>query len=112
MIKNIFSLSLLTFTGFLLFAQTSPVEAKHHCKSRSSFHVNVGTRSSDTLVTRRVVRPVAPTTVIVPQYSTYYTPVYTYEVVPVAPVYYEEVYVTPAPRPVRFGGLSFSLEFF
>jgi len=117
MIKNIFVLGLLVLSGFLLFGHPVQAEAKHHCRSSSvGLNVNVGTRCNDTYVSRRYVsRPVVvPTTVVVPQgyYTPYYAPVYTYQVAPVVPTFYEEVYVAPAPRCVGFSGLSFSWNFF
>jgi hypothetical protein len=116
MIKKTFILSLLFLTGFLLFANATQAEARHHCRSSVGVNVNVGTRSSNTYVTRSYARPVVmPRAVVVPQgyYTPYYAPVYAYEVAPVVvPAYYEEVYVAPAPRPIGFGGLSFSWNFF
>lgn len=117
MIKNTFIFSLLVLTVFLVFGQATHAEARHHCRGCSSssvgLNVSVGTRSSDSYVTRRyVTRPVVvPTAVVVPQgYA--YAPVYAYQVAPVVPTYYEEVYVAPAPRRVGFSDLSFSWNFF
>ena len=95
MIKKTFFLSLLGLIAFLLFAQTPQAEARGHCRSSTSLHVNVGTAYNNNCVTRRYVRPVVvPTTVYAqPCYYNPYAPVYTYQ----APVYVEEVYAAPAP---------------
>ncbi|HEV8051723.1 MAG TPA: hypothetical protein VGP47_04445 [Parachlamydiaceae bacterium] len=107
----------------MLFANTTQAEARYHCRSNVGLNVNVGTRSSDTYVTRHYARQVVvPTTVVVPQgyYTPHYAPVYYqsapvyYQAAPVVPAYYEEVYVAPAPcrMGIGFGGLSFSWNFF
>ena len=113
MIRKTFFLSLLALTATLLFTQVSQAEARSHSRSRTSVQLNVGTgyRCNDAYVVRQYARPVVvPAAVYAPQhcYSPYYAPVYACQ----APVYVEEVYVAPAPRPIGFGGLSFSWNFF
>lgn len=110
MIKKIVFLSFAVLTAVLLFTQPAQAEAKSHCRRSTNVQLNVGqTYRNDAYVVRRCARPVAvPTAVYVPEYRAlpYYAPVYAYP----APVYVEEMYV--APRPVGFGGLSFSWNFF
>jgi hypothetical protein len=112
MIKKIVFLSFAVLTAVTLFAKPAEAEAKSHCRRSSSVQLNVGqTYRNDAYVMRRYARPAAvPAAVYVPEYRAlpYYTPVYAYP----APVYVEEVYVAPAPRPMTFGGLSFSWNFF
>jgi len=111
MIKKTIFLSFAVLTAVLLFAKPAQAEAKSHCRRSTSVQLNVGQTHRDAYVVRRCARPVAiPTAVYVPEYRAlpYYTPVYAYP----APVYVEEVYVAPTPRPIGFGGLSFSWNFF
>lgn len=111
MSRQTFFFSLLVITAGLLFMQTTQAEARSHSRSRSSVHVNVGTRCNDAYIVRRYAHPVAVPTVIYaaqPIYNPYFTPVYAYQ----APVYMEEVYSVPSQRSIGFGGLSFSWNFF
>jgi hypothetical protein len=116
MIKKTFFLSLLAFTGFLLFTQTPQAEARSHSRSTNvQLNVNAGYRN-DAYVTRRYARPViiapaAPVYMAPAFHGPCYTPVYAYP----APTIVEEVYVAPAPRSffgLGLGGLSFSWNFF
>jgi hypothetical protein len=114
--KKIKLITLSFITVFLMFVQTSPLEARHH---KRHAHVQVGTRSgyaptSQTTVVRRYAVPVA-----VPMYPSpvYYVPGYPIPeymyVTPAHPGYIEEIYtVQQRPRPFDFTGLSFSLNFF
>lgn len=110
MIQKTFFLSLLALTAVLVFAQPSQAEARGHCRSSTRVQVGVGNAYyNDACVVRRYARPVvvpAPVYVAQPCYTC--APVYAYP----APAYVEEVYVAPAPRPIGFGGLSFSWNFF
>lgn len=112
--NKVFFCSLFSIMAVLLFAQSAPLEARHqHCRSSSRVQVGLGANmvTRDTYVARRYVRPVvASRPVIVAQDPYYYSPVYA--PVYAAPVYVEEVYVAPRPRPVTFGGLSFSFNLF
>lgn len=109
--KTIFY-TIFTLTALLLFSQSTPLEARPHRHHHRSTHVQVGLGAGfsarDTYVARRYVRPAVQPVYMVP--TTYPTPVYVYT----APVYVEEVYLAPAPayRPLTFGGLSFSWNFF
>lgn len=113
--NKVFFCSLFSIMAVLLLAQSTPLEARHHhCRSS---HVQVGVGANmvarDAYVARRYVRPVvASRPVIVAQDPYCYSPVYAYAPAYAAPVYVEEVYVAPRPRPVTFGGLSFSFNLF
>lgn len=91
----------------LMFIQEAPLEARGHHRSS---HVQVGIGAQigvrDAYVARRYVRPVAQRVYVAP--GPYYAPAYVYPV----QAYVEDVYVAPAPRPLTFGGLSFSWNFF
>lgn len=111
MIKKTFFLSIFALATLFIIGQPTQAEAKRHCRNSSSVQLNVGAGyRSDSYMTRRYARPVIVQTPVVyapPTYYSPYAPVYAYP----APVYVEEVYVTPAPRPCPFfglGGLSFS----
>jgi len=106
--KKLFACTLLALTALLLFAQSPSVEAReHHHSTRVQLNLGNHYVQRDAYVVRRYVRPVAP--VIIARPAPYLTPVY---VAPVQQAYVEEVHVAPACRPLSFGGLSFSFNFF
>lgn len=103
--------SLFSIMTIILFAQSAPLEARHHCRgSRVQVGLGANVVARDTYVTRRYMGPVAARPVIVTQDPYYYyspAPVYAYAPAYVAPVYVEEVQVVQRSRPLSFGGLSF-----
>lgn len=110
MIKKTFFLTLFSLTCLLLVTKHTQAEARSHCRSNTRVQVNLGTPYSDAHVLHCYTHPVVVTrTIQIPQVArrTYYTPTYAHQV-PAA--YVEEYYV--APRPISFGGLSFSWNFF
>lgn len=109
MIKKTF-LGICAFAVLCLVCMSTEAEARHHCRKSTNIQFNVGTGyRTNTYVTRYarpVMVPVLPAYTLPPAYYPVYAPVATYP----APVYVEEVYVRPAPRP--FFGLGFSWNFF
>ena len=113
-----FFCSVLAVATLLLTVQSINVEARGYCHHpRSSVRVSVGAFAPARPV--YIASPYAP----VPPPVVYAAPVYAapvyvnpYPVVYAAPVpapmYVEEVYMAPRPRPAPFSGLSFSWNFF
>lgn len=113
--NKVFFCSLFSIMAILLFAQSAPLEARHHCRGpRVQVGVGAGVVARETYVTRRYVQPVVARPVIVAQDPYFCGPVYTYAAPAyVTPVYVEEeVRVAPRCRPFTFGGLSFSFNLF
>ena len=98
-----FSLGLLC-----LLAHSPAIEARHHTNTR--VQVNLGASAPQYnryVVSRPAYVAVQPQYYVQP--GPYGAPVY---VAAPQPVYVEQVYVMPAPRPAIFPGLSFSWNFF
>lgn len=111
MIKKSFLFVVTGLMATLFIAQSSTAEARHCCHN-PRVQVNVGTCVSAprAYVIQRYPRQIAYAPVVAPAVPCT-APIYTNPVYVVAPGYVEEVVVVPQ-RPLSFGGLSFSWNFF
>lgn len=115
--KKVSLFAIAALTAILLFTQIPSAEARG-CRGGPRVQVGFGVTNvyPGPTVVRRCARPVVAAPVFVPPPSYYYDP-YTACYAPVAPVYVaspvyiEEVYMAPQPRPFSFSSFSFSWLF-